>query len=350
MNAPLIECTGATKRFGDVLAVDDVSLQLMPGEIMSILGPSGCGKTSLLRLIAGFETLDHGEIAIRSSTVSSTAHHLPPERRNIGMVFQEYALFPHMTVAQNVAFGLRRMSSTDRHNRTDEALSIAQLTGLEGRYPHELSGGQQQRVALARTIAPQPIAVLLDEPFSNLDAGLRSTVRLDVVSILRSKRIAAIFVTHDREESFAIADRIGVMSNGRLEQVDTPHALYRTPANLRIARLIGDCDFLSGIAHTGTAETCIGSLPYMCANSPIADGADVTIMVRPDDMSIQADAVGTCTVTSAEFRGSETMLVVHTPAGASLRCRQPGYSSLAVGAKVNLTPATPEPFLAFTTA
>ncbi|MCY4578949.1 MAG: ABC transporter ATP-binding protein, partial [Chloroflexi bacterium] len=162
MSEPLIECRGVTKRFGDVVAVGDVNLRLMPGEVLSILGASGCGKTTLLRIIAGFEAVDGGELYLRSSLVSDTNHHMPPERRNIGMVFQEYALFPHLTVSQNVAFGLQGMSKGEQQRRTQDALELVRLNALEARYPHELSGGQQQRVALARTLAPSPIAMLLD--------------------------------------------------------------------------------------------------------------------------------------------------------------------------------------------
>ena len=246
MTAPLIECRGATKSFGDLLAVDDVSFRLMPGEVLSILGASGCGKTTLLRIIAGFEGLDDGEVRLQAGLVSDSDHYVPPERRNVGMVFQEYALFPHLTVAENVAFGLHGMSKGEQRSRTQDALDLVRLNGYESRYPHELSGGQQQRVALARTLAPSPIAVLLDEPFSNLDAGMRLEVRQEVEAILRSKGVATIFVTHDREEAFAFADRVGVMSRGRLEQIDAPYALYQAPVSPEVARIVGDCDFLQG--------------------------------------------------------------------------------------------------------
>ena len=350
MSRPLIECIGATKRFGDVLAVNDVNFHLMPGEVLSILGASGCGKTSLLRLIAGFETLDSGQIRIEPGIVSDAEHHTPPERRNIGMVFQEYALFPHLTVARNVAFGLRGMPRSEQSRCTQDALELVRLTGLEARYPHELSGGQQQRVALARTLAPSPIAALLDEPFSNLDAGMRQDVRQEVATILRDKGIAAIFVTHDREEAFAFADRVGVMSEGRLEQIDTPEALYRTPANLEVARIVGECDFLTGIARGDAAETDIGILPYSCADGRMADGATLLLMVRPQDMRIEADEAGICTLAAMEYRGGETMLLVNTPGGATLRCRQLNYSNLSKGARVTISPKTTTSFLAFLVA
>ena len=223
---PVVRCSGVTKRYGAVAAVEGLSFALQPGEILSILGPSGSGKTTVLRLIAGFESPDRGEIQIQGRVVSGPAVHVPPNRRNVGMVFQEYALFPHLTVAQNVSFGLRRMSRQERGRRLAEVLALARLGGLEERYPHELSGGQQQRVALARTIAPRPVTVLLDEPFSNLDAGMRRRLRQEVTDILRAHTIATVFVTHDREEAFAMADRIGVMNDGHLEQLDTPDRIY----------------------------------------------------------------------------------------------------------------------------
>jgi len=347
MSKPLIECRGISKRFGDVVALDDVSLRLMPGEVLSILGASGCGKTTLLRIIAGFEAVDGGELYLQSSLVSSSGHHQPPERRNIGMVFQEYALFPHLTVAQNVAFGLNGMPKVEQRNRTHDALELVRLDTLHARYPYELSGGQQQRVALARTIAPSPIAVLLDEPFSNLDAGMRQDVRQEVEAILRSKSIAAMFVTHDREEAFAFADRVGVMSAGRLEQVDTPGELYRTPIRPEVARIVGDCDFLSGVVHGQNAQTEVGSLPVVCNSGSVADGTKLMLMVRPQDMVVKPSAAGDCVVFAIEYRGGETMLTVRMPSGGTLRCRQVGHSDLTKGTRVTFTPRNSTPFLAF---
>ena len=347
MKDPLIECRSVTKRFADVVAVDDVSLQLMPGEVLSILGASGCGKTTLLRLIAGFEALDDGQLHIQPNLMSDARQHLPPERRNIGMVFQEYALFPHLTVAQNVAFGLHGMPRDEQSHRTRDALELVRLTTLEGRYPHELSGGQQQRVALARTLAPSPVAVLLDEPFSNLDAGMRQDVRHEVEAILRAKGIAAIFVTHDREEAFAFADRVGVMNAGRLEQVDAPSELYRTPVNREVARIVGDCDFLGGVAQGEVAVTEVGRLPFVCNDGPVEDGTKLSLMVRPQDFAITSSETGDCVVASLEFRGSETMVTAVTSSGITLRCRQIGYSHLASGTRVECKPLASAPFLAF---
>ncbi len=347
MRKPLIECRSVTKRFGDVVAVDGVDLQLMPGEVLSVLGASGCGKTTLLRLIAGFEALDDGQIHIQPNLMSNARQHLPPERRNIGMVFQEYALFPHLTVAQNIAFGLHRMSRDEQLHRTGDALELVRLTSLEERYPHELSGGQQQRVALARTLAPSPVAVLLDEPFSNLDAGMRQDVRHEVEAILRGKEIAAIFVTHDREEAFAFADRVGVMNAGRLEQVDAPSELYRNPVSREVARIVGDCDFLGGVAQGEVAVTEVGRLPFVCNDGPVEDGTKISLMVRPQDIAITSSETGDCVVTSLEYRGGETMVTAVTSRGITLRCLQVGYSHLKSGARVECKPQASAPFLAF---
>ena len=347
MSEPLIDCRGVSKRFGDMVAVEDVSLQLMPGEVLSILGASGCGKTTLLRLIAGFEALDAGQLRIQPDLTANTENHLPPERRNIGMVFQEYALFPHLTVAQNVSFGLHGMSRDEQRRRTQDALELVRLTALAARYPHQLSGGQQQRVALARTLAPSPIAVLLDEPFSNLDAGMRQEVRQEVEAILRGEGIAAIFVTHDREEAFAFADRVGVMSAGRLEQVDAPSELYQTPMSPEVARIVCDCDFLAGVADDEVAVTEAGRLPFVCNDGPVRDGTELTLMVRPQDVVINPSETGDCVVAGLEYRGGETILTVRMPQGGTLRCRQAGYSDLTRGARVTFAPRDSAPFLAF---
>lgn len=349
MDAPLIDCRGVAKRFGDVQAVDGVSFALHPGEVVAVLGQSGCGKTTLLRLIAGFEALDAGEISVRGRVASSASLHEPPERRGIGMVFQEYALFPHMTVAQNAAFGLRGVAAGDRRRRVGDVLALVGLSGLEGRYPHELSGGQQQRAALARTLAPSPAAALFDEPFSNLDPGMRFAVRQDVTAILRDRAMAAIFVKHNVGEAFAVADRVGVMVDGRLEQMDAPEALYQRPKSAAVARLVGECDFIEGVMRGGgaAAETDIGVLPVACPAGDIADGARALVMARPHDFRIDADDGGCCVVEAHEFHGADTRIFARTPTGATLRCETPGYSPLPAGTRARLTPTATAAFLAY---
>ena len=347
MSKPLVECRGVTKRFGDVVAVEDVAFALMPGEVVSILGASGCGKTTLLRLIAGFDAVDAGEILLQSDLASSVEYHMPPELRRMGMVFQEYALFPHLTVAQNVSFGLRESARSERSRMTDDALELVRLTGLEGRYPHELSGGQQQRVALARTLAPSPIAVLLDEPFSNLDASMRHDMRREVAAILRANGTAALFVTHDREEAFAFADRVGVMNDGRLAQLEEPDVLYQFPVSPSVARIVGDCEFIPGTVRGDYADTEIGWLPYRLPGGQASDGTELLLMLRPHDITVKSDESGNCAVVSLEYRGGETMLTVRTPKSVSLRCRQTGFSALKKDSRVSLSARDSAPFWAF---
>ena len=347
MNAPVVECVDATKRFDSVAAVDGVSFTLAPGELLSILGPSGCGKTTLLRLIAGFDSLDRGEIKIQGWQVSTTHGQAPPESRNVGMVFQDYALFPHLTVAQNISFGLKRLKSDERVKRLGEVLELVRLAGLEQRYPHELSGGQQQRVALARTLAPRPVTVLLDEPFSNIDATMRTDMRREVDRILRENHITTVFVTHDREEAFAMADRIGVMRDGRLDQIDTPEALYHTPATPFVARMSGLCDMLGGKVEGDRVVTDLGKLAWSARDGDFSNGAEVDLLVRADDFQLVPDPQGSSVVVSREFRGDEIILAVRVPSGATLRCRRHHYSTLPPGTRVTLFPTRAAPFVAF---
>ncbi|HSC70985.1 MAG TPA: ABC transporter ATP-binding protein, partial [Candidatus Methylomirabilis sp.] len=231
--ARLILLDKVTKRYqpGGSPAVDALSLAVEEGEIVALLGPSGCGKTTTLRLIIGFEVPDAGRIEIAGRVVTDRRSFVPPEERGIGIVFQDYALFPHLTVAQNIAFGIKRLPAEERLRRTQRALRITEMEGLADRYPHELSGGQQQRVALARAMAPGYEAVLLDEPLSNLDADLRAQLRGQLRRVLKKTQKTAILVTHDQDEAFQVADRVGVLNQGRLEQVGTPEKIYQTPAS-----------------------------------------------------------------------------------------------------------------------
>ena len=343
MTVPAVEADGVSKGFGGFAAVGEVSFVLEPGETLSVLGPSGAGKTTLLRLIAGFEQVEDGVIRINGRTASSTADHVPPERRSVGMVFQEFALFPHLTVSQNVAFGLKGLPSERKAERLAEVLALVRLEGLEGRYPHELSGGQQQRVALARTLAPRPVVVLLDEPFSNLDAALRTAVRSEVRDILRDHSITTIFVTHDRGDAFALADRIAVMRDGRFQQLDTPDALYHSPATPFVATVTGEADFLPVEVNAGTASTEIGQLP--CGDAP--ESGQGSLLVREDDLEILADPQGQSEVVEREFRGDGIVLTVRLPAGSTVGCRQHHFSKISTGDPVTVRPSRAEPFIVF---
>ena len=303
-----IRCRGLSKTYGDAVALADFNLDVWEGGLIGLLGPSGCGKTTALRTIAGFERPDSGVIEIRDKTMSDDTTFLAPEQRNVGMVFQEYALFPHMTVRGNVAFGV------GAETRVDEVLEMVGLADLGQRMPHELSGGQQQRVALARALAPSPDVVLLDEPFSNLDASLREQVRRDVRSILREASATAVFVTHDQEEALATSDMVAVMSQGNVVQAATPDEIYLRPATRWVASFVGDADFVQGDAARGTVSTILGTFPSEHEGS-------VDVMVRPESVHLAADAAGRGTITDREFFGHDQLYTVRLDTGDTLRSR-----------------------------
>ena len=253
--APLLEVSQLQKAYGGSLVVDVASLTLQVGEILALLGPSGCGKTTLLRLMGGFERPDRGTVSLGGQVVASPSAWVPPEQRSVGMVFQNFALFPHLTVEKNVAFGLRGATAGDRRQA---ALQLVGLGGFAQRYPHELSGGQQQRVALARALAPQPKVILLDEPLSSLDVQVRLHLRQEVRRILKATGISAVFVTHDQEEALSLADRVGVMREGTLEQVGTPEDLYRQPASRFVAEFVTQANFFPARLEGATWVTPVG--------------------------------------------------------------------------------------------
>ncbi|MFQ5611767.1 MAG: ABC transporter ATP-binding protein [Anaerolineae bacterium] len=309
-----IRCQGLSKRFGGVQAVEGVSLALRRGHFLALLGPSGCGKTTTLRLLAGFETPDSGQIEIDETPVSGPGLHVPPEKRSVGMVFQEYALFPHMTVAENVAYGLAR--GVDKRQRVRQVLELVGMTGTEERMPYELSGGQQQRVALARALAPRPALILLDEPFSNLDAGLRGQVRAEVRQILRRSQVTAIFVTHDQEEALSLADEVAVMMDGRIVQTGAPQKLYRRPATRQVATFLGDANFLPGQVKDGRVVCELGRLTTHGLHS-----GRVEVMLRPEDLSLVPDENGPAEVVERQYFGHDQLVRVRLDSGTQLRSR-----------------------------
>ncbi|WP_165774593.1 ABC transporter ATP-binding protein [Candidatus Viridilinea mediisalina] len=291
-------------------------MQIQQGEILALLGPSGCGKTTILRLIAGFERLDRGEIRLGEQLVASREVWLPPERRKVGMVFQQHALFPHLDVGANVAFGLRS-SAAVRRARVAELLELAGLAGMERRMPHQLSGGQQQRVALARALAPNPAVLLLDEPFSNLDADLRVSLRAQVRHILKQLGTTALFVTHDQEEALFMGDRVGVMRAGRLEQLCDPRELFLAPATRFVAEFIGVTNFLPATVHPAYLETELGRLEQTLALGP---GSTIELVVRPDDLELVASPQGNARIAERIFRGGEYLYEVELASRQRLRC------------------------------
>jgi iron(III) transport system ATP-binding protein len=319
-------------------AVDRLSAHVAEGEIVALLGPSGCGKTTTLRLIAGLETADAGTITLRGRVVTGPGRVVPPEERGIGIVFQDYALFPHLTVEDNVGFGLPRPARHGRRARTADALALVGLDGLESRYPHELSGGQQQRVALARALAPAPALMLLDEPFSNLDADLRAQMREEVERILRETATTAVFVTHDQEEAFTLADRVGVLRAGHLEQMAPPQQVYHRPATRFVASFVGAADFLPGVVGREGIVTEVGTFANV---DRLPEGQPVEVMIRPDDISFVPEASGAGTITRRYFRGSATVYCVRLPSGLRVHSSQPSASMLPTGTRVALSARVP---------
>jgi iron(III) transport system ATP-binding protein len=312
MNA--IRCENVFKSYHGVRAVQDFTISVHPGEILALLGPSGCGKTTVLRLIAGFEQPDSGRIVIGPRLVSGPDMYVPPEGRQVGMVFQHYALFPHLSVADNIGYGLR---SKDRRPHVREMLALVGLSGLEARMPHELSGGQQQRVALARALAPGPAVLLLDEPFSNLDTDLRTAMRLQVRGILKRVGTTALFVTHDQDEALFMGDRVAVMYAGRLEQAAEPQALFLKPATRFVAEFIGDASFLpASVTDTGLA-TEIG---FVLQSVDAPRSTVVQAVVRPDDLVLSTDPDGNARVVGRTFRGGEYLYELALDSRHTVRC------------------------------
>ncbi|RMH09126.1 MAG: ABC transporter ATP-binding protein [Nitrospirae bacterium] len=319
-------------------AIHDISLALHQGEILCLLGPSGCGKTTTLRVIAGFERVTAGEIVLNGTVVASPRIHLPPERRRVGMVFQEYALFPHLRVAENIGFGLQACSIDQRRARIHDLLTMMDLVGFERRYPHELSGGQQQRVALARALAPNPVLLLLDEPFSNLDPDMTYKMQDELHTLLKRTNTTTLLVTHDHEEAFAMADQIAVLHEGRLIQCDTPETIYHLPATPFVAEFVGQADFLPGTVTETGVMTEVGVFPR-----PIHYHGThhVYVMVRPDDLEITATGQGTARITSRQFRGSENLYTIRLASGRLVHCTTPSTTvfphNLAVELKTKAT-------------
>ncbi|MFO0774354.1 MAG: ABC transporter ATP-binding protein [Nitrospiraceae bacterium] len=314
-------------------AVSDVSLSVRAGEIVCLLGPSGCGKTTVLRAIAGFERPSAGEIRLGGRLVSSPHEMISTEQRSVGMVFQEYALFPHLRVGDNIAFGLQALDASKRRARVDELLQLTGLTGFDRRYPHELSGGQQQRVALARALAHHPVILLLDEPFSNLDPDMAAHMRHELHSLLKRTNTTTILVTHDHEEAFAIADRIAVLSRGRLEQLDTPELLYHVPSSVFVAEFVGQADFLPGVVQQDVVTTELGTFPNQ---KQLATGTSVVVMIRPDDVHLSPSPSGQAVVASRQFRGSENLYRVRLHSGRTVHCSELSTNVFPVGTRVAL--------------
>jgi iron(III) transport system ATP-binding protein len=328
-----VEVSGISRSFGLTRAVDDVTLEVRTSEIFGVLGPSGCGKTTLLRLIAGFERPETGTVTVGGTLVAGDRTWVPPERRRIGMVFQDYALFPHLTVERNVAFGVPRGAGGE----IQRALELVGLQHKADRHPHELSGGERQRVALARALAPGPDVVLLDEPFSSLDATLRADLRREVELILRDAGATAILVTHDQEEALTLSDRLALMRDGRIVQVGAPEDVYAQPSERWAAQFVGEVNVLPGVVRGEAVHTEVGSFDLA---SPAGGGEQsVHIAVRPEQLEFRSGREPNAEVVEREFRGHDVLYRLRHSAGRTLLVQLSSLELYEPGQQVFVRPA-----------
>ena len=320
----VLELDGVSKRFGSEAAVEDLSLSVEDGELLTLLGPSGCGKTTTLRLIAGLSEPSEGTVSIAGKTVADGNTFVPPEDRDVGLVFQNFALFPHLDVAENVAFGIADWDKADRNARVDELLELVGLTDHREKMPSQLSGGQQQRVALARSLAPEPDVLLLDEPFSNLDIRLRVEMREEVRRILKEAGVTAISVTHDQEEALSISDRVAIINDGHLEQVGKPEVVFENPESKFVASFLGRASFLTGRVRGDIVETTLDTLSTDQINGPLSayDGAQIDVLVRPDDLEARRvdEDVADGHIVHRQYNGPNFVYRVELNDGGVVRC------------------------------
>lgn len=330
----MLQITDLTKRFGDTAVLNAINLEVEEGEFLALVGPSGSGKTTLLRTVAGFEDADAGTIRLRDQVVVHNTTAVAPERRRIGMVFQDYALFPHLSVRENVGFGLPR--GRGRNGMVEHALESVEMTRWIDAMPHELSGGQQQRIALARALAPEPGIILLDEPFSNLDPALRAQVRSDVRRILHDAGVTAMLVTHDQEEALSIADRVAVLLHGSIAQIGSPREVYHAPTSKEIASFVGDAQFLECEVQGGSLETPFG---VATLRERIGDGRRVSAMVRPEMVALMPAAStsgNNLRVADIEFFGRDQRIVLVHPTGNQIVARIPPDAVFRQGQEVTV--------------
>jgi iron(III) transport system ATP-binding protein len=320
----------------DSRAVDGVSFVLKEGELVCLLGPSGCGKTSVLRAITGFNDLDSGEIHLASKLLANTKQSLAPEERNIGMVFQDHALFPHLTVEDNIAFGLQKLKGSEKQARVNTLLELVGLSNQRKSYPHELSGGQSQRVALARALAPRPRLLLLDEPFSNLDTEMRESLGYEVRSLLKELNTTAILVTHDQHDAFALGDRVGVMRAGKLEQIATPFDLYHAPSNRFIAQFIGEGVFVKAeVISDQQVVTGFGELVGQVIRASSVD-KHIELLLRPDDIELDSDSPIRGLISRKTFKGAQTLYCIDLNCGERLLALASSHEDHEIGDEVGI--------------
>ena len=335
-NKIILELDTISQRYGNTVVVDQLSLSLEHGAIGCLLGPSGCGKTTALRCIAGFEHVQDGTIRLEEQLIAGKNIHVPAEQRHIGMVFQDYALFPHLTTEENIAFGLQKMPNQQRKQRVAEMLELVHLNEYAKAYPHELSGGQQQRVSLVRALAPRPKLLLLDEPFSNLDVALRERLCGDVRDILKHEETTAIMVTHDQNEAFMIADYIGVMNEGSIQQWDSPYNLYHCPSNRFIADFIGEGVFLPGeVIDESHVKIELGIIQGEY-ESPSPAGTKVDVLLRPDDIIHDDGSPLQAKVSAKAFRGAQILYTLCLPSGDEMYALVPSHHNHAIGEPIGI--------------
>jgi iron(III) transport system ATP-binding protein len=328
-----LKLNGLVKRFGEVAAVDGISLHLDTGEHLALIGPSGCGKSTILLMVAGLLAPDTGEILIGNRKVTGVGTWVEPDKRRVGMVFQDYALFPHLTVNDNIAFGLDRLPKPERRKRVEEVLALVGLEALSGRYPHELSSGQQQRVALARSLAPDPAVILLDEPFSNLDRTLRESLRIETKAVLQRAGATAVLVTHDHSEALGFGDRVAVMRAGHILQLGSPEDLFDFPEDEFVATFLGSADFLPAQrGDGGMVDSEVGTF------GPVTVPAEgqLSVMMRPHEVTFDPDASGPATIASREYQGATVLYELTLDSGSRLSCRRPPSPRYEVGARVRI--------------
>ncbi len=332
--APVLEMRGVSKSYGSAPAACDLDLDAAPGELLTVIGPSGCGKSTMLRLVAGLERPEAGGITIEGEPVAGPRCWVAPERRRVGLVFQDHALFPHLDVTGNIAFGLDRLDRAARRQRVEEVLELARLGSLRRRYPHELSGGEQQRVALARALAPRPALVLLDEPFSSLDETLRAQVRSDTLAVLRETATTALLVTHDQTEALAVGDRVAVMHEGRIEQLDTPVAVFERPRSRFVAAFMGEAVFLPAHVRDALLTSEIGVVSTVPGWSDV--DVDVEVVLRPHEVALNPAEDGDAEVVDVEYHGPFVLHAVRLASGQVVQSWQPHSVRHPLGTRVRV--------------
>lgn len=333
MKNTAVKCTGLTKSYSGVPAVRNVDLAVEQGKTLALLGPSGCGKTTILRIIAGLDIPEAGSVEISGDLVTGINTQIGPEKRQVGMVFQEYALFPHMNISKNIAYGLPR--SDKQPHIIKEMLKLVSLEGMGERMPHQLSGGEQQRVALARALAPGPHVLLLDEPFSNLDAALRTQMQQETLEILKVRDTSTIFVTHSQEEAMIMGDSIAIMNQGEIEQVDTPATIFHSPNTRFVAGFMGVSTFLPAYISGDNLLSELGSQPIP---SELINSKTIEIMVRPTDVTITPTASGSGVIIKKFFQGSFYLYEIALSSGAIIKCSETYLCDYALGTSVNIEP------------